>query len=71
MSTGEFKQDSIAKWLQLEGPIMINKQIEYKLTKPVIGGTGIAAGMRGIGAGAFKVFIQEPNGICLYVIELA
>jgi uncharacterized protein len=67
MSTGEFKQDRMAKWLQLEGTYYdqsTNKQIEYKLTKPVIGGTGmlaagIAAGMLGIGAGAFKVSIQE------------
>jgi uncharacterized protein len=67
ISTGEFEQDRIAKWLRLEGTYYdksSNKQIEYKLTKPVIGGTGmfgagIAAGMLGIGAGAFKVSIQE------------
>jgi uncharacterized membrane protein YfcA len=61
------KQDKMAKWLELEGTYYdqsSNKQIEYKLTKPVIGGTGmlaagIAAGMLGIGAGAFKVSIQE------------
>lgn len=42
-----FKQeDRVAKWLQLEGTYYdqsINKQIEYKLTKPVIGGTGMLA----------------------------
>ncbi len=72
LSTGEtvrpsVKQDRMAKWLELEGTYYdqsINKQIEYKLTKPVIGGTGmlaagITAGMLGIGAGAFKVSIQE------------
>jgi uncharacterized membrane protein YfcA len=65
--TPSVKQDRLAKWLDLEGTYYdqsINKQIEYKLTKPVIGGTGmlaagIAAGMLGIGAGAFKVFVQE------------
>jgi uncharacterized protein len=65
--TGEFKQDRIAKWLELKGTYYdqsIDKQIEYRLTKPVIGGmgmlgAGIAAGMLGIGAGAFKVSIQE------------
>ena len=48
LSTGEtvrpsVKQDRMAKWLELEGTYYdqsSNKQIEYKLTKPVIGGTG-------------------------------
>jgi uncharacterized protein len=67
MSSAKFEQDRMAKWLQLEGTYYdksTNEQIEYKLTKPVFGGTGmvaagIAAGMLGIGAGAFKVSIQE------------
>ena len=51
LSTGEtvrpsVKQDRMAKWLELEGTYYdqsSNKQIEYKLTKPVIGGTGMLA----------------------------
>jgi uncharacterized membrane protein YfcA len=61
------QQDSLAKWLELKGSYYdqaMDKQIDYKLTRPAIGGAGmivagIAAGMLGIGAGAFKVSIQE------------
>jgi uncharacterized membrane protein YfcA len=61
------QQDSLAKWLELKGSYYdqaINKQRDYELTRPAIGGAGmivagIAAGMLGIGAGAFKVSIQE------------
>jgi len=63
----DFKQDRLAKWLELNGRYYdqsIKNNIDYKLTKPAIGGAGmlvagIAAGMLGIGAGAFKVSIQE------------
>lgn len=63
----EVKQDSMAKWLKLEGSYFdepAGKQIDYKLTRPVLAGpgmfvAGIAAGMLGIGAGGFKVSIHE------------
>lgn len=40
------------------------KKVDYKLTKPLVGGAGmfiagLAAGMLGTGAGAFKVSIHE------------
>ncbi len=60
-------QDRFSKWLGLEGSYYdeaLKKQVDYKLTKPALGGigmfvAGIAAGMLGIGAGAFKVSVHE------------
>ncbi len=61
------RQDGFAKWLRLEGSYYdrnLGRQVEYELTKPALAGpgmlvAGIAAGMLGIGAGAFKVSVQE------------
>jgi uncharacterized membrane protein YfcA len=61
------RQDRLAKWLKLEGSYYdknLGKQVEYELTRPALAGpgmlvAGIAAGMLGIGAGAFKVSVQE------------
>lgn len=61
------KQNRLAKWLELQGTYYdqkLQKDIEYKLTNPLVGGAGmlvagLAAGMLGIGAGAFKVSIHE------------
>lgn len=63
----EVKQDGLAKWLGLEGSYYdknLGRDVEYKLTRPALGGAGmfvagIAAGMLGIGAGAFKVSVHE------------
>ena len=63
----ETHQDRAAKWLQLEGEYhdrALGRNVVYKLTRPVAAGggmlvAGLAAGMLGIGAGAFKVSIQE------------
>jgi uncharacterized membrane protein YfcA len=60
-------QDSLSKWLKLEGSYFDkakNKLIEYKATNAFLGGlgmlvAGLAAGMLGIGAGAFKVIVHE------------
>jgi uncharacterized membrane protein YfcA len=56
-----------AKWLELKGTYhdqKLGKDVDYKITNPLIGGAGmlgagLAAGMLGIGAGAFKVSIHE------------
>lgn len=61
------KQDRISKWLNLEGSYFdeaLNKEVNYKLTNAIQGGlgmfiAGLAAGMLGIGAGAFRVSVQE------------
>jgi uncharacterized membrane protein YfcA len=61
------KQDRLSKWLRLEGSYFDkakNKLIEYRATNALLGGlgmlvAGLAAGMLGIGAGAFKVIIHE------------
>ena len=61
------KQDRIAKWLGLEGSFYdesTDQVIKYKCTNSVLGGlgmfvAGLAAGMLGIGAGAFKVIVHE------------
>ncbi|TLX96724.1 MAG: sulfite exporter TauE/SafE family protein [Thaumarchaeota archaeon] len=60
-------QDGLARWLELEGSYhdkSLGKDVNYKLTRPALGGAGmfvagIAAGMLGIGAGAFKVSVHE------------
>ncbi|HIE22924.1 MAG TPA: sulfite exporter TauE/SafE family protein [Candidatus Korarchaeota archaeon] len=60
-------QDRFSKWLELEGSYFdesVGREIKYKMTNAVLGGlgmiiAGLAAGMLGIGAGAFKVAIHE------------
>jgi uncharacterized membrane protein YfcA len=60
-------QDRLSKWLKLEGIYFDkskNKIVKYRATNSLLGGTGmfiagIAAGMLGIGAGAFKVIVHE------------
>lgn len=60
-------QDRLAMWLGLEGSYFdesLGREVNYKLTRPALGGVGmfvagIAAGMLGIGAGAFKVSVHE------------
>jgi uncharacterized membrane protein YfcA len=61
------KQDKLSRWLELQGSYFdkAKKQvIEYKVNHALLGGlgmliAGLAAGMLGIGAGAFKVTVQE------------
>lgn len=61
------EQDRLSRWLQLHGSYYdeYTKQVvEYKVTNAGPGGfgmfiAGLAAGMLGIGAGAFKVTVQE------------
>ena len=63
----EVEQDGLARWLELDGKYFDEKlgtEVSYKLTRPALGGigmliAGIAAGMLGIGAGAFKVSVHE------------
>ncbi|RLG48026.1 MAG: sulfite exporter TauE/SafE family protein [Thermoproteota archaeon] len=60
-------QDGISQWLELEGSYFdeaIDREVRYKMTNALWGGlgmviAGLAAGMLGIGAGAFKVAIHE------------
>jgi uncharacterized membrane protein YfcA len=60
-------QDRLARWLKLEGSYYdksSGKEVSYKMTRPAIAApgmfvAGLAAGMLGIGAGAFKVSIHE------------
>ena len=61
------KQDRFSKWLELHGSYYdqaAGKKVEYRITKAHLGGpgmivAGLAAGMLGIGVGAFKVSIHE------------
>jgi hypothetical protein len=61
------KQDRLSKWLVLEGSYYdkaSDRVVKYKGTNSLLGGlgmfvAGIAAGMLGIGAGAFKVIVHE------------
>ena len=61
------KQDRLSRWLRLEGSYYdqaLGRRVDYRLTRSALGGggmfvAGIAAGMLGIGAGAFKVSIHE------------
>jgi uncharacterized protein len=61
------KQDRISRWLELHGSYydQAHKQtVTYNVDHSLLGGlgmfiAGIAAGMLGIGAGAFKVTVQE------------
>ncbi len=65
--TSPITQDKISRWLKLEGRYFDrakNKHVEYKVTRAFLGGlgmivAGLAAGMLGIGAGAFKVIVHE------------
>jgi uncharacterized membrane protein YfcA len=60
-------QDRVSKWLGLHGSYYDahkKETVEYKVTNAVPGGlgmlvAGLAAGMLGIGAGAFKVTVHE------------
>ncbi|MBP1724444.1 MAG: hypothetical protein H6Q44_2149 [Deltaproteobacteria bacterium] len=59
--------DRMSRWLNLQGSYfdeVYQRRIDYKVTHPLWGGggmllAGLAAGMLGIGAGAFKVTVQE------------
>lgn len=61
------KQDKVSRWLELRGSYYdeaIQKTVVYEVNSAVAGGigmliAGLAAGMLGIGAGAFKVTVQE------------
>ena len=61
------KQDRLSIWLGLEGSYFDrakNQIVKYKATNAFLGGlgmlvAGLAAGMLGIGAGAFKVIVHE------------
>jgi uncharacterized protein len=60
-------QDRLSRWLHLEGGYFdeaIRQKIDYHANNALLGGlgmlvAGLAAGMLGIGAGAFKVTVQE------------
>ncbi len=57
----------LSRWLELEGSYFdeaTKKAVHYRADRPILGGlgmmvAGLAAGMLGIGAGAFKVTVQE------------
>jgi uncharacterized protein len=59
--------DRLSRWLDLQGSYFdeaYQRRIEYRVSHPLLGGAGmflagLAAGMLGIGAGAFKVTVQE------------
>ena len=59
--------DRVSRWLNLQGSYYDEahqRKIEYKVNHSLLGGAGmllagLAAGMLGIGAGAFKVTVQE------------
>jgi len=61
------RQDRLSRWLKLEGSyydVAEGKEIGYRVNNALPGGVGmmlagLAAGMLGIGAGAFKVTVQE------------
>jgi uncharacterized membrane protein YfcA len=61
------KQDSVSQWLGLNGSyydVAHQQLITYQVKRPLAGGggmliAGLAAGMLGIGAGAFKVTVME------------
>jgi len=60
-------QDRISRWLELHGSYFDEAKgqlVEYKIRNALLGGigmfiAGLAAGMLGIGAGAFKVTVHE------------
>jgi uncharacterized membrane protein YfcA len=61
------EQDKISRWLELHGNYFDEARgqlVEYKICNALLGGlgmfiAGLAAGMLGIGAGAFKVTVHE------------
>lgn len=61
------RPDRLSDWLQLNGSYFdeaAGQMVYYKARHPLLGGlgmlvAGLAAGMLGIGAGAFKVTVQE------------
>lgn len=63
----EVHQDRLASWLRLEGSYYdkpTKKEVTYKLNRPAEAApgmfvAGLAAGMLGIGGGAFKVSVHE------------
>ncbi len=65
--TPSASQDRVSRWLGLSGSYFdesVKKTVEYKADHSILGGLGMAvagfaAGMLGIGAGAFKVTVQE------------
>ena len=65
--TSHRSQDRVSRWLELEGSYFDEAKkriIAYKVNNALPGGAGmfiagLAAGMLGIGAGAFKVTVQE------------
>lgn len=66
-SVASDNQDNVSKWLELRGSYFdeaLKETVEYKVRNALFGGmgmlvAGLAAGMLGIGAGAFKVTVQE------------
>jgi uncharacterized protein len=60
-------QDRTSRWLELRGDYFDRSRsevVDYKVTRALLGGAGmflagLAAGMLGIGAGAFKVTVHE------------
>jgi uncharacterized membrane protein YfcA len=70
--SGTTRGAELSHWLELEGSYFdeaMKKPVHYKAEHPIIGGlgmmvAGLAAGMLGIGAGAFKVTVLE-NGLKL------
>jgi len=60
-------QDGVSRWLGLSGcyfDTARNQAVSYRVTNSLLGGlgmfiAGLAAGMLGIGAGAFKVTVQD------------
>jgi uncharacterized membrane protein YfcA len=65
--TPPLRQDKVSKWLQLQGNYFdeaTKETVEYRINNAISGGlgmlgAGLAAGMLGIGAGAFKVTVME------------
>lgn len=64
---GCLRGDRLSGWLQLKGGYFdeaTGQTVHYQARRPLLGGVGmmiagLAAGMLGIGAGAFKVTVQE------------
>jgi uncharacterized protein len=65
--TKPHEQDKVSRWLELHGSYYDEahkKVVEYQVDNALLGGAGmmvagVAAGMLGIGAGAFKVTVHE------------
>jgi uncharacterized membrane protein YfcA len=70
--SGVARGAKLSQWLELEGSYFdeaTKETVSYKAERPILGGmgmmvAGVAAGMLGIGAGAFKVTVME-NGLKL------